>query len=184
MIFFENIRRMIESLIWNKIKSPISSKNIQESMSFVDNMNLSETFYNGDTYEITQVIRQIQNINKNNFYKLPSLHFQRVHSSLNSDVIDTLTNIVLDSFNQITIDDKNYEDLLNEIIKKNTIIENIKTYIKNVLIKGDGGFTISFDFEHDNLPLIDFYTGNEIELIYEHNRYKEGIVKNKIEKIW
>ena len=121
MIFFDNIKRMLESLFWNKTKPPISSKNIQESMSFVDNMNLSEVFYNGDTYEIQQVIRQIQNINKDNFYKLPAKHFLRVHSSLNSDVIDTITNIILDSYNQIEIDNKVYEDLLNQIITYNNI---------------------------------------------------------------
>lgn len=182
MIFFDNIKRMLESLFWNKTKPPISSKNIQESMSFVDNMNLSEVFYNGDTYEIQQVIRQIQNINKDNFYKLPSKHFLRVHSSLNSDVIDTITNITLDSYNQIEIDNKVYEDLLNQIITYNNIEENKKIYIKKTLIKGDGGFKVGFFFEENNLPQITFYEGNEIELIYEHNKYKEAIIKNKIEK--
>lgn len=182
MNIYENIKRMFESLIWNKIKPPVSSKNIQESMSFTDNMNLSETFYNGDTYEIMQLVRQIQNISKDNFYKLPALHFNRIHSSLCSDIIDGITNIVVDSYNKIEIDDKKYEELLNKIIDKNNIEGNLKTYITKPLIFGDGGVKISFNFDIDNLPIFDFYTGKEVEFLYDHGRYREGIIKNKIEK--
>lgn len=98
-------------------------------------------------------------------------------------IIDMLADIIVDSFNKITIINneqaqKNWEDIAED----NDFKEIVKQSIIDVFVEHDGAFKISYDTDITKYPIIEFYPGSKVEFEYTRGRITAVIFKNYYDK--
>lgn len=184
MNYFENIKKTFKDFIYSLINFKVNKANeqiieIYEDMNRENALNLYQQIYIGSTEQIEDIVQSLDGLDKNSFYKRRMGDAQRVHNTLAGDMIDTLNNIVMNDFISFDTDEENKE-LLEKIVYENDIEDTLEKIIRQVLINGDGAFTINYN-EKTKLPNIRFYKSNEIEIINEYQKFKELIIKHRKE---
>lgn len=111
------------------------------------------------------------------------IDFRKIHTGLPAMIIDMLADIIVDSFNKITITNndqaqKDWEDIAEDNDFKGTV----KQSIIDVFVEHDGAFKISYDTEISKYPIIEFYPGSKVEFEYTRGRITAVIFKNYYDK--
>lgn len=111
------------------------------------------------------------------------IDFRKIHTGLPAMIIDTLADIIVDSFNKITITNndqaqKDWEDIAED----NDFKETVKQSIIDVFVEHDGAFKISYDTDITKYPIIEFYPGSKVEFEYTRGRVTAVIFKNYYDK--
>lgn len=111
------------------------------------------------------------------------IDFRKIHTGLPAMIIDMLADIIVDSFNKITITNndqaqKDWEDIAED----NDFKETVKQSIIDVFVEHDGAFKISYDTEISKYPIIEFYPGSKVEFEYTRGRITAVIFKNYYDK--
>lgn len=97
------------------------------------------------------------------------IKIRKIHTGLYSLIVDMLADIVVNSFNKITIQSNNdAQEVWEKIEKENEFKETIKQAIIDVFVQCDGAFKISYDTDISKYPIIEFYSGQDVE--YERTR--------------
>ena len=111
------------------------------------------------------------------------IDFRKIHTGLPAMIIDMLADIIVDSFNKVTIttNEKAQKDW-EEIAKDNDFKEIIKQSIIDVFVEHDGAFKISYDTEISKYPIIEFYSGSKVEFERTRGRITAVIFKNYYDK--
>jgi len=150
---------------------------IQESLNYEANAAKNRIWFRGDSYEINQLYKQIQNSNYNFWGSVPTkgMEIRKIHTGLPKLIVNTLTNIVHNDLNSIDLEDQSINTVWEEISKDNKFKKLLKKATKDVLVVGDGAFKISFDESISKLPIIEFYPGDKIDITYERGRVREVI---------
>ncbi|NLZ82388.1 MAG: phage portal protein, partial [Clostridiales bacterium] len=150
---------------------------IQESLNYEANAAKNRIWFRGDSYELNQLYKQIQNTNYNFWGSVPTIgmEIRKIHTGLPKLIVNTLVNIVHNDLNDITISNSVYEKALEEIITENKLKKLLKQATRDVLVTGDGAFKIAFDENISELPIIEFYPGDKIDITYERGRMREVI---------
>jgi len=109
--------------------------------------------------------------------------FRKIHTGLPALIVDILADIIIDSLNSIDIgknDDaqKNW----NKIEEDNSFKDIVKQAIIDVFIECDGAFKISYDTDVSEYPIIEFYSGPNVEFVYKRGRIVAIIFKTKYKK--
>lgn len=111
------------------------------------------------------------------------IDFRKIHTGLPAMIIDILADIVVDSFNKITVtNDKQGQVDWEEIAKDNDFKDLLKQAIIDVFVECDGAFKISYDTEISKYPIIEFYPGSKVEFERTRGRITAVIFKNFYEK--
>lgn len=86
------------------------------------------------------------------------INFRKIHTGLPAMIIDMLADIIIDSFNKITIinNDQAQKDW-EDIAEDNDFKEIVKQSIIDVFVEHDGAFKISYDTDITKYPIIEFY---------------------------
>lgn len=155
--------------------------NIIEPYTFEINCLKNFLWYLGDSSELEQFYRQIKVTSTDSlkFWASQStkgLEIRKIHTSLPSLIIDTLTSIVVRDFNSIDFDNPQHEIIWKDIEKENNFKDILSKAITDVLVQGDGAFKISFDTDF-KMPIIEFYPSSCIDFKYNRGRIKEIIFK-------
>lgn len=184
MNYLENIKKTFKDFIYSLINFKVNKANeqiieIYEDMNRENALNLYQQVYIGSTEQIEDIVQSLDGLDPNSFYKRRMGDAQRVHNTLAGDMVDTLDNIIMNDFISFDTDEENQE-LLEKITYENDIDDMLEKIIRYILIDGDGAFTINYN-EKTNWPQIRFYKSNEIEIINEHQKFKELIVKHRKE---
>ena len=144
-------------------------------------------WYRGDASELHQYYTQTDDMMGNaKFWAAEStngIDFRKIHTGLPAMIIDMLADIIVDSFNKITVSNneqaqKNWED----IAKDNDFKEIVKQSIIDVFVEHDGAFKISYDTEISKYPIIEFYPGSKVEFERTRGRITAIIFKNFYDK--
>lgn len=111
------------------------------------------------------------------------IDFRKIHTGLPAMIIDMLADIIVDSFNKITITNndqaqKDWEDIAED----NDFKETVKQSIIDVFVEHDGAFKISYDTDITKYPIIEFYPGSKVEYEYTRGRITAVIFKNYYDK--
>lgn len=107
------------------------------------------------------------------------INFRKIHTGLPSMIIDMLADIIVDSFNKITvINNEQAQKDWEDIAKDNDFKEILKQSIIDVFVECDGAFKISYDTDISNYPIIEFYPGSKVEFEYTRGRITAVIFKN------
>lgn len=144
-------------------------------------------WYRGDASELHQYYTQIDDMMGNaKFWAAVSsngIDFRKIHTGLPAMIIDMLADIIVDSFNKITItNNKQAQDDWEDIAKDNEFKEVLKQSIIDVFVEHDGAFKISYDTDISKYPIIEFYSGSKVEFEYTRGRITAIIFKNYYDK--
>jgi hypothetical protein len=163
---------------WLRIQpAQISSIQIQETLDFEGNAIKNRIWYRGDSEELSQLYKQLPGDKTRFWAAVPTagMEIRKIHVGLPSVIVDTLADIVVADLNDIKLDSRQEE--WEEIAKENNFNELISDAIATSLYIGDGAFKISFDTVLSTYPIIEFYSGDKIDIIYDRGRVKEVVFK-------
>lgn len=172
----DKIRNGIKT--WLRIQpATISSIQIQETLDYEGNAIKNRIWYRGDSEELSQLYKQIPGDRTRFWAAVPTvgMEIRKIHVGLPSVIVDLLSDIVVADMNDIKLSSKDKE--WEEIAEENNFNELISDVIATTLYIGDGAFKISFDTVLSQYPIIEFYPGDKIDIIYDRGRVKEVVFK-------
>ena len=148
---------------------------IQENLTQEANIIKNRIWYRGDSYELDQLYKQINNNNHSFWGTVPTvgMEIRKIHTGLPKLIVNTLVNIVHNDLNSIDIENEAINEVWEEIYKDNKFKKLLKKATKDVLVTGDGAFKISFDETVSKLPIVEFYPADKIDIVRNRGRVKE-----------
>ena len=185
----------VESLS-NKLKSKIRSwLEIQEmdgikvsvlnGLDYESNALKNRIWYSGDSNELSELYKEMavhRPIDSQKFWAAEStkgLEIQKRHTGIPGMIIDTLADIVLADFNGISFDAEEGSSSIWETIARDNDFDNLlEEAVKMTLCVGDGAFKISVDTDLTNSPIIEYWPGDQIEIVQKRGRIQELIFKS------
>ena len=187
MSFMDNVRERLQS--WLQINPPLAMMiNIQEVLDFEGNAIKNRIWYRGDSNEIEQLYWQIPKHASSTIYQMfwasrptPGMEMRKIHTGLPATMVDLLAGIITANLNDFTFENSApVEELWDEhIAKENRVKPLVDKAIKETLFIGDGAFKISLDSELSEYPIIEFISGDHIELVCKRGRIQEVIFKSE-----
>lgn len=172
----EKVRNFMRSFLQIQ-EAQASNFSINESMNYETNVFKNRIWYRGDSYELEQLYKQLPNNNFSFWGSVPTvgMEIRKIHTGLPKIIVNKLADITLTDLNDISFEDSNLNETWEDIVKENKFYKLLDRSTKKVLVVGDGAFKISFDSNISKYPIIEFYDGDDIEIVYERGRMKEII---------
>lgn len=171
----------------NIVPAPGDTITIQETNTFEGNCFRNLLWYRGDASELHQYYTQTDDMMGNAKFwasdTTNNLKMRKIHTGLPAMIVDMLADIIVDSFNKITVESnnnaqKNWEDIAED----NDFKETVKQAIIDVFVECDGAFKISYDTNISKYPIIEFYAGTKVEYERTRGRITTVIFNNVYEK--
>ena len=171
----------------NIVPAPGDTITIQETNTFEGNCFRNLLWYRGDASELHQYYTQTDDMMGNAKFwasdTTNNLKMRKIHTGLPTMIVDMLADIIVDSFNKITVESnnnaqKNWEDIAED----NDFKETVKQAIIDVFVECDGAFKISYDTNISKYPIIEFYAGTKVEYERTRGRITTVIFNNVYEK--
>lgn len=172
----DKIRNGIKT--WLRVQpAQISAIQIQEILNFEGNAIKNRIWYRGDSDELSQLYKQIPGDETRFWSAVPTvgMEIRKIHVGLPSAIVDILADIVIADMNDIKLNQR--EEEWKQIAEENSFNELVGEAIATTLYIGDGAFKISFDTELSQYPIIEFYPGDKIDIVYDRGRVKEVVFK-------
>lgn len=173
----EVIKNMVMKAL-NIVPAQDNQISIREPLSHNMNVLRNRIWYRGDPSELDQFFKQsaTDDVGKSRFWAaVPSSDssIRKFHSGLPGEIVDKLADIVVADLDSIELTE---QELWDEIALDNKFSDEILGgAIKDTLIDGDGGFKLSVDTEITEHPIIEFYSGSDIDYRYKRGRLREII---------
>lgn len=163
---------------------------IQQYTDFNVDCIRNRIWYRGDPSEIEQFFKQanFDNVSKARFWAaVPSSgYIRKFHSGIYAVVIDALSDLVLADFQGFGDAEDGKKAIIerwDEIAKDNHWDEELlRDAVTETLTVGDGVFKLSVDKEVSEFPIIEFISGEDVEIIEKRGRYKEFKFKTEYTK--
>lgn len=173
----EKVRSTIRSFL--KIEEAQGNTfHINSTLDYEGNAAKNRIWHRGDAEELSQLYKEILG-NGNRFWAaVPTTgrDIRKIHTGLPGIMIETLTGIIMRDKNKITVDSKRQYEW-EEISKDSRFEETLEEAVTQTLVIGDGAFKISINTEITPYPIIEFISGEKIDIIKECGRLKEIIFK-------
>lgn len=154
---------------------------INETVDYEINAIRNRIWYRGDSNELEQLYEQMQEYaDKYKFWAgkpTPGMEIRKMHTGVPGLIVKTLASVVMADMNDFEIKDAKQAKIWAEIEKDNKFRKMLGNALKGLLFIGDGAFKVSFDSTVSEYPILEFYTGERIEIVYERGRVKEIIFK-------
>lgn len=182
----DKIKNVIRN--WLEIQPSVGDTiTIQETNTFEGNCFRNLLWYRGDASELHQYYTQTDDLMGNaKFWSAQSttgINFRKIHTGLPAMIVDMLADIIVDSFNKIEVKENNEaQKNWEEISKENDFKETLKQAIIDVFVQCDGAFKISYDTDISKYPIIEFYSGQNVDFEYTRGRITGINFKNKYQK--
>ena len=151
---------------------------IQEPLSFQANVLKNQIWYRGDPSELSQFFSaaSVDNATASRFWCASATSkVRKMHSGVPKMVINKFKDIVAADLDKIEINngDEDINKLWESIAKDNHFVELLKKAIQGTLSTGDGAFKFSVDTAVSAYPIIEFYTADRVEYVYNRGRLLE-----------
>lgn len=189
MKLFENLKEGIRTKMKSFLRLDQAQTlqiNITQGLDEETRIAKNTIWYRGDTYELAQLYKQLPNKQDTFWGAVPTvgMEIRKIHTGMPSLIVDTLTDIVISDYNGVEFKDKNIDNeaMWEDIEKENKTNELLKEAIKQALYKGQGAFKWSFDEEISQLPIIEFFPKDMIEVVKKRGRVREIIFKSYIKE--
>lgn len=177
----ENIKRGVRS--WLNV-TPASPYNIRinEILDFEANAIRNRIWYRGDGNELEQLYRQNpEYADKYKFWAskcTPGMEMRKIHTGLPGLMIRILSAIVLADMNEFDFSgNEQQKKVWEEIAKGSKFTRLMEGALKEALYIGDGAFKVSINTEVSEYPVLEWYPGERIELVYRFGRVREVVFK-------
>ncbi len=155
---------------------------IQETLDYDSNALKNRIWYRGDSDELEQLYKTMPgSANQSRFWAAvptPGREIRKIHTGLPSMIVDIMAAIVMADMNEIKVSDEK-SDIWKKICKDNEIYDMLKQAVTDTLVIGDGAFKISFDSEISKYPIVEFISGENIDIVYTRGRVKEIVFRTE-----
>lgn len=155
---------------------------ITEPFSFRTNVLRNRLWYRGDPSELDQFYKQAADasgaVGKSRFWAaVPSdeLRIRKIHSGLPAMIVERLADIVIADLDGIDLEKEADTELWEAIAEDNEFDELLGDSISEALVTGDGAFKITIDPTVTEYPIIEFYSGDQVDYKRERGRLQEVI---------
>ena len=101
------------------------------------------------------------------------MEMRKIHTGLPGLIIRVLTSIILTDMNAYEFVEEKHRILWKQIEEDNKFRKKMEKCIQETLYIGDGAFKITIDTEMSEYPIIEWYSGDRIEIIRRRDRVKE-----------
>ncbi len=176
----ENIKKGLRSWLQIEPASPYSIT-IREMMDFELNAIRNRIWYRGDSNELEQLYGQVtEYADKYKFWSskcTPGMEMRKIHTGLPGLIVRTLCNVVMADMGDFDFADEAAGGIWKNIENENAFRTGLSDVLAEVLVVGDGAFKVTIDTSLSEYPILEWYTGDQIELIYQRKRLKEVVFK-------
>ena len=184
---FEKVKESIASKMRSFLKIYTAngqSFNINELLDFDSNVAVNKIWYRGDSYELSQLYRQLDDNQYGFWGSVPTqgIEIRKIHTGLPKTIVNTLANVVADDMQDVQFTHLADGSLWEDMAKENTFDTLVKSAISKTLYTGDGAFKISIDTDISQLPIVEFYEADRIQLERKRGRITEIIFKTVYSK--
>lgn len=175
------VKNMLKT--WLDIKEDNSPKaiTIHQNEDFEGNCIVNKIWLRGDSNELAELHKQL-NGKQNTFWgSVPSdgMAIKKSHSGLPKLIVKSLTNIVMDNYNGV---DMESEDEWEEIAKDNNFDDILATALFEAMAINDGAARICYDPALTDKPIIEWFSGDKVDICYKRSRLFEIIFKSYYNK--
>ena len=150
---------------------------IREAFGYEADVLRNRLWYRGDPAELHQFFGQVDDkIGNASFWCSAStmgVDFRKIHTGIPSLVTDVLASIVARDFNGIEINNTEADKIWESIEKENSFRKILEKTVLNLLVDGDGAFKINYDPDISEYPLIEFYSGIDVDFTRRRGRVTE-----------
>lgn len=184
---FEKVKESIASKMRSFLKIYTAngqSFNIDELLDFDSNVAVNKIWYRGESYELNQLYKQLDDNQYGFWESVPTagIEIRKIHTGLPKTIVNTLANVVADDLQDVKFNSEADNSLWRDIAKENTFDVLVKSAISKTLYTGDGSFKISIDTDISQLPIVEFYEADRIQLVRKRGRITEIIFKTAYSK--
>lgn len=177
----ENIKRELRSWLDIAPSSPYSIR-IKEVMDFEANAIRNRIWYRGDSNELVQFYDQCpEYADKYKFWAskcTPGMEMRKIHTGLPGLIVRMLTAITLADMNDFEFpDSEKQRKLWEEIAEDNKFSKKMEKALKEILYIGDGAFKVTIDTAVSEYPILEWYSGEQVEFVRHRDRIREVIFK-------
>lgn len=155
---------------------------IYEPFTFQGNVLRNRIWYRGEASELDQFFKQAMRNNdlvaQGRFWAAsPSdgLNIRKIHSGLPAIIVERLSDIIIADLEGIDLQRQELNDLWKEISKDNKFNKLVGESIIDTLIAGDGAFKVSIDTDITPYPIVEFYSGENVDYTCKRGRVQEVI---------
>lgn len=175
-----NIKKGLRSWLQITPSSPYAIQ-INEVMDFELSAIRNRIWYRGDSNELEQMYQQNpEYADKTKFWASRcslGMEMRKIHTGLPGLIVRTLNSIVVDDMNDFEFKQDAHKQLWEGIEKDNKFRKKFEKSLKEVLCIGDGAYKIAINTEVSQYPLLSWYSGEKVELIWRDGRLNEVIFK-------
>ena len=184
---FEKIKESIANKMQSFLKIYTAngqSISIDELFDFDSNVAVNKIWYRGESYELEQLYKQLADGKFGFWGSIPTagIEIRKIHTGLPKTIVNTIGNIVADDMQDVQFAHEADNSLWQDIAKENTFDNLVKDAINKVLFTGDGAFKISIDTDISQLPIIEFFEADRIQVVRQRGRITEIIFKTAYSK--
>lgn len=176
----ESIKRGLRSWL-NVVPANPYSIQINEVLDFETNAIRNRIWYRGDSNELEQMYQQNpEYADKFKFWACkcsPGMEMRKIHTGLPGLIVRILSSVVLADMNDFEFEDAKQERLWKEIEADNKFTKKMEKALKEVLYIGDGAFKVTIDTQVSEYPILEWYPGEQIEIVRRRDRISEVIFK-------
>lgn len=176
----ENIKRGLRSWLNITPANPYAIQ-INEIMDFELSAIRNRIWYRGDSSELEQMYSQNPEwADKYKFWAshcTPGMEMRKIHTGLPGLIVRTLVSITMPDMGNFEFDNPAQADIWGPMAQENKIHKQLEKALREALFVGDGAFKISIDTNLSQYPILEWYSGERIELVQERGRLKEVVFK-------
>ncbi|GIP14385.1 hypothetical protein J40TS1_00270 [Paenibacillus montaniterrae] len=167
-------KNMIMKLLRIQPAQEVKQIVIREPLSYQTNVLRNRLWYRGDPSELEQFAIQaaMDPVSKARFWAATAsegLRIRKIHSGLPAMIAGTLADIVITDFDGIETTAADWED----IAKDNNFDKLLAESITETLVAGDGAFKVSYDPDVSDYPILEFYSGEQVDYVRKRGRLQE-----------
>lgn len=181
----DRIKKGLRSWL-NVIPASPTSVQIHEIMDFELSAIRNRIWYRGDGNELEQFYQQTaEYADRYKFWAsrcTPGMEMRKIHTGLPSLIVRTLSSIVLADMNEFEFQNEQQKKLWKKIVKQNKFNKKLKKALRETLFIGDGAFKITIDTKISQYPILEWYSGERMEIIWQRDKVKEIIFKTPVKE--
>lgn len=175
-----NIKRGLRSWLNINPASPYAIQ-INETIDYELNAIRNRIWYRGDGNELEQMYQHMaEHADKHKFWAsrcTPGMEMRKIHTGLPGLIVRILTGIILEDMNDFEFENPAQERLWQDIEKASKFRKKFEKSLKEVLYIGDGAYKVVINTKKSEYPLLRWYPGERIELVYDGDELEEVVFK-------
>lgn len=156
-----------------------ASFTINELLDFDSNVAVNKVWFRGESYELSQLYRQLDDGQFGFWGSVPTagIEIRKIHTGLPKTIVNTLSGVICDDMQDVEFSTEANNILWHEIAEENTFDVLVKDAVSKTLYTGDGAFKISIDTDISQLPIVEFFEADRINVVRKRGRITEIVFK-------